>query len=93
MATSLPGSPPSFDKNNVDGTVKALCAYTRNLHETLDYTLGQFEKSITQIKDSVEKQSETIANLQSAMVSALQLMNQQYTELNERVSALEAGQT
>lgn len=93
MATILPGSPPAFDKNNVDGTVKALCAYNRNMHDTLDYTLGQIEKSITQVKDAIEEQGKTIATLQTAMVEALELMNKQYTELNARVSALEAGQT
>lgn len=93
MATNLPGSPPAFDKNNVDGTVKALCAYNRNMHDTLDYTLGQIEKSITQVKDAIEEQGKTIATLQTAMVEALELMNKQYTELNARVSALEAGQT
>lgn len=92
MATILPGSPPSFNKNDVESTVKNLCAYNRNMHDTLDYTLGQMEKSINQVKDAIEEQGKTIANLQSALVSALELMNEQYTELNARVSALEAGQ-
>ena len=41
MASILPGSPPAFQKSDVESTVKALCAYTRNQHETLDYMLGQ----------------------------------------------------
>lgn len=93
MATILPGSPPAFNRNDVEGTVKALCAYVRNLHETLDYTLGQFEKELTKIKDGDAQRDTKITNLQTGLVSALNLMNEQYTELNTRVSALEAGQT
>lgn len=93
MATILPGSPPAFDKNNVEGTVKALCAYTRNMHETLDYMLGQFKQDIQKISGSVEEQGKAITNLQMSLVETIQLMNQQYTELDTRVSALEAGQT
>lgn len=46
MATILPDSPPAFNKNDIEGTVKALCSYTRNLHETLDFTLGQIQKKL-----------------------------------------------
>ena len=46
MATTLPGSPPSFDRNDVNGTVKSLCNYTRNLQENLDFMLGQLQKSM-----------------------------------------------
>lgn len=100
MATILPGSPPSFNKNDVESTVKALCVYARNLHETLDYTLGQFEKNVNNLRDAIEaqnklieQQNRTISTLQTSLASALQIMNEQYTELNTRVSALEAGQT
>lgn len=93
MATILPGSPPAFNKNDVESTVKALCAYSRNLHETLDYTLGQIEKNMNNLKDLMEAQNKTISNLQTSLASALQLLNQQYTELNARVTALEQTQT
>ena len=43
MATILPGSPPSFDRNDVNGTVKSLCNYTRSLQEKLDFMLGQLQ--------------------------------------------------
>lgn len=89
MATILPGSPPAFDKNNVEGTVKALCAYTRNLHENLDYTLGLLEKELTGIKSLDAEQNGKITNLQAGLTGALSLMNEQYTELNARVTALE----
>lgn len=92
MATILPGSPPAFNKNDVESTVKALCAYIRNLHETLDYTLGQFEKELTAIKTAGAARDARITNLQNSLASALQLMNEQYTELNTRVTALEAKQ-
>lgn len=93
MVAILPGSPPSFNRNDVEGTVKALCDYSRNMHDTLDYMLGQMEKELSGIKDTAEKQGETIATLQTSLVSALELMNQQYTELSARVAALEAKQT
>ena len=93
MATILPGPPPAFNKNDVESTVKALCAYVRNLHETLDYTLGQIEKDMGNLRDAAAEQGKTIATLQTSLVEAIQLMNEQYTELNTRVSALEAGQT
>lgn len=93
MATILPGSPPAFNRNDVEGTVKALCAYVRNLHETLDYTLGQFEKELTKIKDGDAQRDTKITNLQTGLVSALNLMNEQYTNLDARVTALESNQT
>lgn len=93
MATILPGSPPAFDKNNVEGTVKALCAYTRNQHETLDFLLGQIEKDMDKLKGSISGQAETISALQASLVDALQIMNRQYTELSARVAALESGLT
>lgn len=89
MATILPGSPPAFDKNNVEGTVKALCAYVRGLHENLSYTLGQMDKELSGIKGLDAEQSGKISNLQTGLTGALSLMNEQYTELNARVSALE----
>lgn len=82
MATVLPGSPPAFDRNNVEGTVKSLCAYVRNLHETLDYTLRQFEKELTKIRDGDAQRDEKIINLQTGLTGVLSLMNEQYTELN-----------
>ncbi len=93
MASILPGSPPAFQKSDVESTVKALCAYARNQHETLDYMLGQIEKDFSKIKDAIEEQSKTTANLQTSLVSALELMSRQYTELSARLSALEANQT
>lgn len=93
MATILPGSPPAFQKNDVGGTVKALCAYTRNMHETMDFLLGQIEKDMNKLKDGVQEQGKTIATLQTSIVSALELMNEQYLELSARVTALENRQT
>lgn len=92
MATILPGSPPAFNKNDVEGTVKNLCAYTRNQHETLDYMLGQFKSEFSKLQAAIEEQSKTIATLQTSLVSALELIDEQYNELNARVTALEAGQ-
>ncbi len=45
MATTLPGSPPSFDRNDVNGTVKSLCNYTRNLQENLTSCWGSFKRA------------------------------------------------
>ena len=69
MATILPGSPPSFDRNDVAGTVKALCNYTRNLQENIDFLLGQLQKSVTAAQSSIEGLNTKTASLQTAVSS------------------------
>jgi len=93
MATVLPGSPPSFDRNDVSGTVKALCNYTRTLQENIDFMLGQLQKSVTAAQTSIEGLNTRTTSLQSA-VSGLQnsvgTLGTQYNQLAVRVAALEA---
>ena len=93
MATVLPGSPPSFDRNDVSGTVKALCNYTRTLQENIDFLLGQLQKSVTAAQTSIEGLNTKTTSLQSA-VSGLQnsvgTLGTQYNQLAVRVAALEA---
>ena len=60
MAGTLSGSPPAFDKNDVAGTVKALCAYTRALQENLDFALGQMQKGIQTAQESVEAAAKAV---------------------------------
>lgn len=78
MATILPGSPPTFDRNDVSGTVKALCSYTRSLQENLDFMLGQLQRSMTSMESSIEGLNSTLSALEN-----------QYGGLARRVTALE----
>lgn len=92
MATILPGSPPSFNKNDVNGTVKALCSYTRNLQENLDFMLGQPQKSMTGMESSIEGLNSKVSSLQTAVSgvqSSVSTLGNQYNSLAARVAALE----
>ena len=96
MATILPGSPPSFDKNNVAGTVKQLCNYTRTLQENLDFQLGQFKKDMTEARKDIEGLHGSVESPQRAMESmqgSLSTLANQYNALALRVSALEQAAT
>lgn len=85
MATTLPGSPPAFDRNDVAGTVKRLCSYTRNLQESLDFMLGQIKRDLETQGESITSMKKTISGLQES-VNAL---GTNYTKLAARVLALE----
>lgn len=92
MATILPGSPPSFNRNDVNGTVKALCSYTRSLQENLDFMLGQLQKSMTSMESSIEGLNSKTSSLQTAvsgMQSSVSTLGNQYNSLAARVTALE----
>ena len=92
MATILPGSPPSFDRNDVNGTVKALCNYTRSLQEKLDFMLGQLQKSVTAIQTSVEGLNSKVSSLQTTLSGVQQSVStlvSEYNKLAARVTALE----
>ena len=96
MATILPGSPPSYNRNDVAGTVKALCSYTRTLQENLDFQLGQFKKDIATIKGDIEGLNGTIGTLQNALSgvqNSLSELGTQYNQLAARVAALEQKNT
>ena len=92
MATILPGSPPSFDRNDVNGTVKALCSYTRNLQEKLDFMLGQLQKNVTSMQSSVEGLTNRVSSLQttlSGVQDSVDALGSEYNRLAARVTALE----
>lgn len=92
MATILPGSPPSFNRNDVNGTVKALCSYTRSLQENLDFMLGQLQKSMTSMESSIEGLNSKTSSLQttvSGVQSSVSTLGNQYNSLAARVTALE----
>lgn len=92
MATILPGSPPSFDRNDVNGTVKSLCNYTRSLQENLDFMLGQLQKSMTAIQTSVEGLGTRVSSLQttlSGVQQSVSTLGSEYNKLAARVTALE----
>lgn len=92
MATILPGSPPTFDRNDVSGTVKALCSYTRSLQENLDFMLGQLQRSMTSMESSIEGLNSKLSSLQttiSGVQSSVSALGNQYNSLAARVTALE----
>lgn len=92
MATILPGSPPSFNKNDVSGTVKALCSYTRTLQENLDFMLGQLQKSMTGMESSIEGLNSKVSSMQSTLngvQNSVATLGNQYNSLAARVAALE----
>lgn len=92
MATILPGSPPSFNKNDVNGTVKALCNYTRNLQENLDFMLGQLQKSMTGMESSIEGLTSKVSSVQNTLngvQNSVATLGNQYNSLAARVAALE----
>lgn len=39
-------TPPNFDRNDVEGTVRKLCEYTARLQEELQWLLTQMEKKM-----------------------------------------------
>lgn len=92
MATILPGSPPSFNRNDVSGTVKALCNYTRSLQENIDFLLGQLQKSVQTMQGDVEgltTKTTTMQNTLSGVQSNVSTLGNQYNQLAARVTALE----
>lgn len=96
MATILPGSPPSFNKNDVSGTVKALCNYTRNLQENLDFMLGQLQKSMTGMESSIEGLNSKVSSMQNTLngvQNSVATLGNQYNSLAARVTALEQKNT
>lgn len=103
MATVLPGSPPAFNKNDVSGTVKALCNYTRVLQENLDFLLGQMKKEIISIQEDITSINGKLSAVQTAinglqsnlegLSASVTAQSNQLKTLSDRVSALEsAGQ-
>ena len=92
MATILPGSPPTFNKNDVSGTVKSLCNYTRSMQENLDFILGQLKKDLAAVKGDVEWLTTKTDSLQTTMNgvhSSVSDLGNQYNQLAARVAALE----
>lgn len=96
MATILPGVPPTFDRNDVAGTVKRLCDYSRGMQENLDFLLAQIKKDISAHQEALEKQAEAIVAAQNAAAAAsrsVQSLASSYSSLAARVAALEQKNT
>lgn len=92
MATILPGSPPAYNRNDIDGTVKALCNYTRGLQENIDFLLGQLKKDLAAVKGDVDGLTTKTATMQgtiSSVQSSVSTLGNQYSQLAARVTALE----
>lgn len=84
MATVLPGSPPSFDKDNEAGTVRAICNYLRNMHDNVDFQLGQIKKTLEAQQAAIALLTEKNTGLRNE-ISALR---EDHDKLAARVSTL-----
>lgn len=76
----------------MNGTVKALCNYTRSLQEKLDFMLGQLQKSVTSMQSSVEGLNSKVSSLQttlSGVQQSVSTLGGEYNKLAARVTALE----
>lgn len=92
MATILPGSPPTFNRNDINGTVKALCAYIRSLQESVDFMLGQLKKGLDAAQASIEGLNAKTASLKtevSGLQNSVATLDTQYSQLAARVAVLE----
>ena len=79
-------------RNDVSGTVKALCSYTRSLQENIDCLLGQLQKSVQTMQGDVEgltTKTTTMQNTLSGVQSNVSTLGNQYNQLAARVTALE----
>lgn len=85
MATILPGSPPGYSKEDMSGTVRAVCGYLRTMHDNVDFQLGQMIKrmdSLTQRQAAFESRIKTVETASATTLEAI-------AELEARVTALE----
>lgn len=92
MATILPGSPPAFNKNDVSGTVKALCNYTRTLQENIDFMLGQLQKDLATTQGDLKGLQTTVGTMGNTLTgvqNSVTTLGSNYNSLAARVSALE----
>ena len=92
MATVLPGSPPGFDREDIAGTVRALCGYLRTFQDNLDFQLGQLRKSLESHGKSIDGLEKRVKALETGLervrgdVGTLQA---DVDKLSARVSALD----
>lgn len=92
MATILPGSPPGFNKENVPGTVRAICSYLRTLHDNVDFQLGQLKKTQEAQQGKIEALEKKVSSLESSLAKAQEsigTLQTNYDTLAARVTALE----
>lgn len=92
MATILPGSPPSFNKENVGGTVRAICGYLRTLHDNVDYQLGLLKKAQADQEKAISELEKKVAALEGNLKTAqgkIETLENNYNNLSARVAALE----
>ena len=79
-------------KTDISATVKALCNYSRTLHENLDYILNQLQKTSKQNTEDIAAIRATIQTMQStmnSMQSSIESLGNSYNSLANRVTALE----
>ena len=76
----------------MNGTVKSLCNYTRNLQENLDFMLGQLQKEHDRYTDQcggAEQQGLQPANHPLRVQQSVSTLGSEYNKLAARVTALE----
>ncbi len=92
MATVLPGSPPGSNKENVAGTVKAICGYLRTFHDNVDFQLGQIKKSLEGHAKRVETLEKKVQTLEKGLGQAektICTLQTKYDKHSARVTELE----
>lgn len=67
MASVLPGSPPGFRRDDLAGSVRALCGYMRTLQENVDFALGQQQRRLDAAEGAMGAMQETMAALKNAL--------------------------
>ncbi len=54
MANIIPGVPPTYNPDDLRGTVKNLCNYMRTFQENVDFILSQIKKDVDNVSEDVE---------------------------------------
>lgn len=54
MANIFPGSPPGYDREDLPGTVRALCVSLRSLYENAGLQIGYTQKVMAELEKRVE---------------------------------------
>lgn len=87
MAFVLPGGAPEFRRGDLEGTLRRVCGYERELQENLNFCLGQLSKALDRANGGVEEAAvgrEALAGRVAAAEAAVK-------RLESRLAALESG--
>ena len=90
--THITVTPPVYDKQDLEGTIKRLCDYNVMLNEQLQYCLTLMEKQINGVIDRMNKLGEKMKQLEEKVGSAvtrMDAMGESVARLYSRVGELE----